>query len=326
MRPGGRAPRQRRSAARPATGGRPAAVDLSPRNQRRRGPQRARRRPASRGPLSPPGPPFAATVRALAARWARPGLRVLVLGLLLATGVLLLANPAFAARRVEVTGARHLGTAEVLRRTGLSQRRSLFLLTPETAEAALLRDPYVKSASIRTLLPDRVDVLVTEWEPSALVHRDGRGYLLNVEGTVLGPALAVTAGSGPGQPRVEVNWEAPGPLKTGERALAGRLIVDLRRIQEAFPSAYHLTVRAINLAADQQLVIETVEGPRILFGQMVTGEQLDSLDTKLASLKGVASQVDLAHSRLEYVNLMNPSQPVTRAIPSPSPSTSPTRK
>ena len=237
--------------------------------------------------------------------------------------MLLLTNPAFAARRVDISGAHHLSNADVLRRTGLAQNHSLFLFTPDIAEAALLADPYVRSVTIRTLLPDRVDVAISEWEPLALLHRDGREYLLNSEGTVLGPGTAIVVGPAPGQPHVELSWAAGGALKVGERALSGRLLQDLRNIQEAFPGAYRLNVKAISLAADQQLVIETREGPRILFGQMVTGEQLDSLDAKLASLKVVSSQTDLANAKLDYVNLMNPNQPVTRTIPSPSPSPKP---
>ena len=317
MKDGRRVSRPRRSSARPAS------IDLSPRNDRRRSPGRGGRRRATRSLPSRPRPELGPALQGLAAKWARPGLRVLVLCVLLSIGVLLLTNPAFAARQVEISGTRHLTSAEVLRRTGLGQGRSLFLLTPETAEAALRADPYVRSVTVRTLLPDRVDVSIAEWDALALLHRDGRDYLLNAEGTVLGPGTAVIVGAAAGQPHVEVTWGAAGALKVGERGLSGRLLQDLVRIQTAFPGAYHLNVRAISLAADQQLVIETREGPRILFGQMVTGEQLDSLDAKLASLKGVASQVDLANSRLDYVNLMNPNQPVTHAIPSPSPSAQP---
>ena len=318
MKDGRRVTRQRRTA-------RPAPIDLSPRNERRRGTGPGRQR-ASRRTATPRRPALGAAVAAMAGRWTRPGLRVLVLCALLSAGVLLLTNPAFAARQVEITGAHHLSNSDVLRRTGLARSRSLFTFTSGNAEAALLADPYVRSVTIRTLLPDHVDVAITEWEPLALLHRDGRDYLLNAEGTVLGPSTSVTVGPAAGQPRFELAWGATGPLRVGDRALSGRLLQDLQRIHDAFPGAYRLNVKAITLAADQQLVIETREGPRILFGQMVTGEQLDSLDPKLASLKVVPSQTDLASSKLDYVNLMNPTQPVTRAIPSPSPSPSPSKR
>lgn len=237
--------------------------------------------------------------------------------------MLLVTNSAFAARQVDVAGIHHLSRGEVLQRGGLTGARNIFVITPENAEAALLIDPYIRAVSVTTSLPNRVEVLVEEWEPLALVHRDGRAYLLNAEGTVLSPALGAAVGVGAGQPRVEVAWAATGALRGGDHALSGLLLQDLQRIQDAFPSVYGLTISAIDLTADQQLTLETREGPRILFGQMVTPEQVSSLDPKLASLKALRSKLDLGHSKLDYINLMNQNQPVTHAIPSPSPSPKP---
>jgi cell division septal protein FtsQ len=254
--------------------------------------------------------------------WTRPGLRLLLLCVEVSAAIVLIASPAFAAHQIDVSGVHHLNPADVLRRTGLGSGGSVFLVTPEIAERALRSDPYVRAVSVRASLPDRVDVSIDEWEPKALVHRDGRDYLLSPEGTVLGGGAGSTVGPGAGQPKVDLLWAGTGTLRSGDHVVSGRLLQDLQNIVAAFPAAYGLNVKAIDLAADQQLVVETREGPRILFGQMVTEEQVDSLDAKLASLKALSGKVDLGHSRLDYVNLMNQNQPVTRAIPSPSPSPS----
>lgn len=301
----------------------PTTVDLSPRNQRRRSVgSRVRRRAGA-----PPGVRREARARPLVlaaiGSWARPGLRLLLLCVEVSAAIVLIASPAFAAHQIDVSGVHHLNRADVLRRTGLGSAGSVFLVTPEVAERALRADPYVRAVTVRASLPDRVEVSVDEWEPEALVHRDGRHYLLSPEGTVLGPGAGSTVGPAPGQARVELQWAGTGALRIGDHALSGRLLQDLQNIVAAFPAAYGLNVRAIDLAADQQLVVETREGPRILFGQMATEEQVDSLDAKLASLKALSGRVDLGHSHLDYVNLMNQGQPVTRAIPSPSPSPAP---
>ena len=301
----------------------PAAVDLSPRNTRRRGvTARARRRatppPAGRGGFNP-----AHLLAGLAGSWTKPGLRVLMLCVEVGAAVLLVTNPAFAASQVDVSGVHHLTRAAVLHRTGLNGGTNVFLVTPENAESALRNDPYVKSVSVSTALPGRIEISVEEWEPLGLVHRAGGDYLLNAEGTVLSPADGVVVGPAAGQPHVELTWAANGPLRAGDHAVSGLLLQDLQRIQDAFPAAYGLTVKAIDLTADQQLTLETREGPRVLFGQMVTPEQVSSLEAKLASLKALSGKVDLAHSKLDYVNLMNQNQPVTHAIPSPSPSPKP---
>jgi hypothetical protein len=309
--------------SRPARRSKPSAVDLSPRNTRRRGvTARARRRatPPSR-PRRDRNPVHLLT--SLAGSWPRPGLRVLVLCIEVGAAVLMVTSPAFAARQVDVSGIHHLQRSDVLRLGGLSGTRNVFLVTPEAAENALRTDPYVRSVAVTTSLPDRVEVSIEEWEPLGLVHRGGHDYLLNAEGTVLSPATGVTVGPAAGLPHVEVNWAAPGSMRSGDHVLNGLLLQDLKNIQDAFPTAYGLTISAIDLTADQQLTLETREGPRILFGQMVTAEQVASLQGKLASLKALGGKVDLAHSKLDYVNLMNQNQPVTHAIPSPSPSPRP---
>ncbi|MFN2465023.1 MAG: cell division protein FtsQ/DivIB [Candidatus Dormibacteria bacterium] len=319
MSDGRRAAGANRRASRRAT----ASADLSPRNQRRRTVGARVRRRA--GAPTAPGRnlPARKVARAAVGAWVRPGLRVLVLAIEVSAAILLFTSPALAARTVEVTGNHHLSRQDVLRRTHLGAAGSVFLVAPQAAEAALRGDPYVRAVFVRTSLPDRVEISVDEWEPLGLLHRDGHDYLLSPEGSVLGPAAGAVVGPAAGQPSVDVVWAATGPLHTGEHAVSGRLLQDLKRIQAAFPGAYGLTISAINLAADQQLTLQTREGIRIEFGQMVTPEQIDSLDAKLASLKALSTKVDLAHSRLDYVNLMNQSQPVTHAIPSPSPSPTP---
>lgn len=250
-------------------------------------------------------------------------MRLLLLLVELAALPVLLNQPGLAARRIEVTGLRHLSRQQVLDLAGFGDAGSIFLVTPDRAESELRGDPYVRSVSVRATLPDRVVIDLVEWEPLAVVTRAGDRYLLNPEGSVLGRAGAISTGRGGGQPHVAVTMESGGPLRVGEKAVSGRLLDDLVRMQAIFSQAYRLTVSRFVLLADQQLVVETAGGPRILFGQMVTEEQIDSLEAKLGALKSLSQKVDLAHSKLDYVNLMNPGAPVTHAIPSPSPSANP---
>lgn len=308
---------------RPAPRSKPSTRDLSPRNSRRRGATARGRRGLS--PARTAGRQFhpGQFLSSLAGSWTRPGLRVAVLCAEVGAALLLVTNPAFAARQVDVAGVHHLSRGDVLRRGGLNGVRNVFVITPENAESALRTDPYVRTVSVTPSLPNRVEILIQEWEPLGLLHRDGRAYLVNAEGTVLSLAAGTGVGAGAGQPHVEIAWAATGAMRGGDHALSGLLLQDLQRIQDAFPAVYGLTIKAINLTADQQLTLETREGPRILFGQMVTPEQVASLDAKLTSLKALRSRVDLGHSQLDYVNLMNQNQPVTHAIPSPSPSPKP---
>lgn len=231
----------------------------------------------------------------------------------------LVTRPAFASTNVEVGGIHHLTRPEVLRRTGLDRHPSVFLVAPDALETVLRGDPYVRSVRVDTSLPGRVQVSVQEWAPRAVITFGTSAYLLNEEGTVLGPAAQEDNG------RLQVVAPARPATAPGQRVLLGRLLGDMLSMQASFPARFGLHIARFELDADQALVAVT-EGPRILFGQMVTREQLESLDAKLAALNSLPNRANLAHANLDYINLMNPRQPALHEIPpppSPTPSARP---
>lgn len=293
--------------------------DLNPRITRRRG-AGTRLRSTARATAERPR---RAAARPLSA-YARPAARAFVLAAELAVLLALVNYPAFAARRVSITGNRQLSRQQVLQRAGLSGSPSILLISTDAAEELLLANPYVRSVSVRTSLPDEVEVEILEWEPLAVLSRGGSFYLLNSEGAVLGTTGASTrTGTGSGQPRIAISWEAPGLLRAGQGALPGRLVQDLDKMAASFPAAYGLTVQSFSFDSNQKLTVNTAGGPRILFGQMATDEQIDSLDGKLGSLKSLRAKIDLAGSKLDYIDVENPAAVTTRALPSPSPSPAP---
>jgi cell division septal protein FtsQ len=253
----------------------------------------------------------------------RPATRLAVLAAELAVLVAFIESPALAVRHIVITGNRQLSRATVLDRAGLGGDASMLLLSTDVAEARLRSNPYVRSVSVRASLPDRVEVELQEWEPLAVVGRGGGFYLLNAQGVVLGIVSDVHTGLGPGEPRVAITWAAPGLLRVGQAALPGRLVQDLDRVSSAFPTAYGLTISGFALDINQKLSANTTLGPRILFGQMATDEQIDSLDAKLGSLRSLRAKILLADPKLDYIDLENPAAVTTRAIPSPTPSVAP---
>jgi hypothetical protein len=298
------------------------ARDLNPRITRRR-------RTVDRirvSSLRVPPPPRRLTLGA----HARPAARLLVLVAELLALVALVNSPALAARRVLLSGNKHLTRQQVVERAGLRRAPSMLLLTTDQAQTHLRSDPYVRSASVRTTLPDKVEIELVEWEPLAVLSRAGGLYLLNAEGSVLGLAPTGRAATGPGLAHVALSWDSPGPVRVGQSVLRGRLVQDLDRMQAAFPAAYGLTITGFTLDSNEKLTAVCGLGPRILFGQMATDEQVDSLESKLAALKSLRAGVDLAGSKLDYINLENPAAVTTRPIPSPSPTpvspASPTKK
>jgi hypothetical protein len=222
----------------------------------------------------------------------------------------------------------------------LTGRPPLFLIASDRAEAALVTDPYVRSIAVRAELPSSVTVKIDEWQPLAVLTRDGARYLLTDDGHVLGAAPPPggapggAPGGGPGgaaggesPPALQVSDGRKGVLRAGEMALSGRLLVDMDQIRKAAPGSYRLQIAGFELSADRELVAITTGGPRILFGQMITEEQIGTLDAKLAALSALNAQVPLQGGCLDYVNVMNPSAPTTHCpSPSPAPSANPAPK
>ena len=250
--------------------------------------------------------------------WARSLARVAVLVAEVAIAGLVVNNLNVDAAGVTVTGVHHLTRQQLLAATGLDQPESIFLVIPDRAEEAIRRNPYVRSVSVRAHLPGAVDIEVVEWQPLAVLTSGQAHFLINGAGAVLGVVSDETVGTGADQPRFVVAMDAPRSVEPGHGAISGLLLGDLDQVL-AVVQASGLTIRRFNLSAQLQLTAETAEGPRILFGQMATDEQIHSLDAKLTALKTLAARVDLAHSKVPYINLENATAPALGPVPSPSP-------
>lgn len=90
-------------------------------------------------------------------------------------------SPRYAVTDVRFTGLNHAKTDELLKLSGLSSPQNLFKLDTQAAERAILSQPWVKQATVRRSLPNRVDVAVTEHEAVAMVAL-GELYLMNADG------------------------------------------------------------------------------------------------------------------------------------------------
>jgi cell division septal protein FtsQ len=222
--------------------------------------------------------------------------------------------------QVTVTGLAHLTRQQVVQAAGLDRQSSVLVLDGDTIRRDLERLPWVRTASVQPLLPDRVAIVVEEWSPVAVYRNGPQGKLayLNNQGTALAPAAAagtlpLIQGGGAGDPKV------------GSRPLDAQLLAALLRIQAAFPTVYGQSVSAFQLDCVGSLSLITAKGVTIYFGRVLTPEEFASLSAKLSALKSIAaSDPDVANpAKVEYVNLEDVQQPAVKfkgALPSPAPS------
>jgi cell division protein FtsQ len=88
---------------------------------------------------------------------------------------------------VSFSGEKHVSRAEILAAAGVTGRTSLLFLDVEAARARLKTMPWIAEATVRKLLPDRLQIRVREREPFALWQVDGKLSLIAADGAVIGP-------------------------------------------------------------------------------------------------------------------------------------------
>lgn len=106
---------------------------------------------------------------------------------------LLMGTPALQIGRVSVQGNERLSTGEVLAILNGLQGHHILTVGIDEWRARLLASPWVESATVRRMLPARIDVSITERRPIAIARLGRALFLVDAHGVVIdefGPAYA----------------------------------------------------------------------------------------------------------------------------------------
>jgi cell division protein FtsQ len=92
----------------------------------------------------------------------------------------------FSVKNIEIQGISRLTSKEVLDITGLTEGGNALALSIDALEGALLRSPWVQSASVKRVLPDTLIVTVQEKDPAfwkleggVLMYADAMGQSIS---------------------------------------------------------------------------------------------------------------------------------------------------
>lgn len=101
-------------------------------------------------------------------------------------------SPYFVVRHVDAEATAHLDRARIIELLGLSAPTNVFRFDVDAAEDALLSHPWVATATVERVLPDRVVAQIEERAPAGAVVLD-QPYLVDATGRpfVHAPATAV---------------------------------------------------------------------------------------------------------------------------------------
>jgi cell division septal protein FtsQ len=243
-------------------------------------------------------------LREPAVHWAWRGLAVVAAVAECAVLVWLWFGPALAVQAIDVVGAQHMTRAQVARAAGLADGASVLSVDGESGRQRLLNQTWVRTATVIPQLPGAVLIRVSEWQPIAGYHagKTGKLYFLSDQAIVLG--LAAPAG-----PLVDVQGPAGADPKVGDRAIDVQLLTALVNMQRGLPGLIGQEVSGFVFDSCGQLTLVAKRGWKVYFGRVLTPEEFTTLRDKVASLKAISGQVNYSSPDLDYVNVMNPSEP-----------------
>lgn len=256
--------------------------------------------------------------------WAWRGLAAVVAAGELALLVWLWFGPVFAIHAVQVVGARHLTTSEVTRY--VQGGGSVLAVDGAAAQQRLEDQVWVRSATVQPQLPGTVVVRVSEWQPVAVYHAGSSKKLfwISSQAVILGGAASSGA-------LVDIQGPGGGDPHPGDRVLDPQLLTALVNIQKSLPTLVGQDVAGFIFDSCGNLTLLAKRGWKVYFGRVLTPEEFATLRDKLSALKAIAGHgnVDYSSTDLEYVNVMNPSEPAVAyksqepAPVSPSPGATP---
>jgi len=170
----------------------------------------------------------------------------------------------FAVARVDVYGNVVLTPDEVVELAGVGIGEQLLDVRPAGVERALAESPRVKRARVSRGLPDRIEILLEETLPAAIVPGGPDGFV-----EVSDQALVLPAADRSAFVDVPLITGIPAPPEAGERfesELMNEALRVLQTAKEISPSLW-MEISEIRFAPGSGLVIYTVaDGAEIRFG------------------------------------------------------------
>jgi hypothetical protein len=235
-------------------------------------------------------------------------------------------GPALSVHTVQVIGAHHLSTNQIAQAAGLTGDGSVISVDGVSAVQRLQAQVWVRAATVQPQLPGTVVVQVSEWQPVAVYHAgpSKKLFLMSSQAVALGPS-----------PNAAGLFDVQGPAgkdpRVGDRVLNPELLTALVNIQRGLPTLVGQDVAGFIFDSCGNLTLIARRGWKVYFGRVLTPEEFATLRDKLTALKAISGNgnVDYSSPDLDYVNVMNPSEPAVglksraTAAPSPSPAATP---
>ena len=180
----------------------------------------------------------------------------------------------FAVKTLEVEGNFRLTSREVLEIAELQEGQNALLVSIDGVERALSKNPWVKTVSVKRMLPDGFTIRITEREPFFWVRRGG---ILHYADSVGEPIVEVSLGRFASLPTLEV--------EAGAETLMARLPELLRSLVSTRLVEDPAAITWIRLSSGRGVEVSLRNDKLILsIGQEEWRENLNRLAATLADV------------------------------------------
>ena len=209
---------------------------------------------------------------------------------------------------IAVRGHEHVSPGEVLALIGPLRGQNILMADLETYRQHLMASGWVKTATLRRVLPSTIEVSVEERDPIGLARVGGRLYLIDGEGTVIdeyGPrfaegSLPIIDGVSPG---------IDGAIDETRAQLVSSLVAALEALPELSSR-----ISQINVEDPYDAVVLLNDGPTLIhLGNEQFAERLREYLDLAPALRAHVADIDYVDLRFDRRVFIRPAEPGVHA-------------
>lgn len=213
---------------------------------------------------------------------------------------------------IAITGASKVSRAQIMEVMASDIDRNIFFVPLDVRKKQLEQIPWVQSASVMRLLPDRLKISVTERTPVAFVEVNSRIELIDAQGVIMEqPANASTSYSFP----VIVSMSDTEPLST--RAARMKTYVRLMKELDASGAHYSRDLSDVDLSDpdDVKATVTDVHGAVLVhLGSSNFLERFQTYMTHVQEWRVQFQRLQSVDLRYEHQVIVNP-DPIRETAP-----------
>ncbi len=224
---------------------------------------------------------------------------VVSIALVVVGGYFLLRSDLWLLKTVSIVGNKHVSAKKIAKLADLDDSTNLMRVAKDKLEVAIEKDPWIAQAAVTRDLPSRIEIIVTERIPFAMVKQKGKLFILDKRGYVL------EAGETPRFDSIPViNEIETDRLVVGRRTQSKLLIGALKSLAGVAPKLRDKVVW-ISVPSLDRLAFHTSDDIEIIYGSVEgAGRKNTVIERILEDSKG-----DIVH-----INVTVPESPVVRRL------------